>query len=77
MSWHEFHAFTAAHALMLGVVALFTAVACAIGVRLRGTTSLRRLELSAGWLILGYWTIATIYWLLPPNFTLSVSTNGS
>lgn len=68
-----FHAFSAGHAAVLAAFALLTAVACAAGVRGRGSTTLRRAERVAGVLTLAVWITATIYWLHPANFDIEVS----
>ena len=67
---HSFHAFTASHAIVLGVFAFVTAVACAVGVRWRGTERLRRLERAAGGFMLVLWLVSTLYWIVPPNYTI-------
>jgi hypothetical integral membrane protein (TIGR02206 family) len=67
---HSFHAFTASHAVVLGAFAFVTATACAIGVLGRGTAWLRRTEISFGVAMLALWLVTTLYWMLPPNYTL-------
>ena len=68
-----FLAFSPGHFAILALLAVATALACAAGVRWRGTAKLRRAERVAGWLMIGVYTTATIYWLHPANFRMDVS----
>ena len=68
-----FLAFSAGHMVIIALLAIATALACAAGVRWRGTAKLRRTERVAGWVMLAVYVTATIYWLLPANFRLDVS----
>ena len=71
--FYEFHAFSLAHAGVIAFFAVATTAVCVAGSRRRGTPQLRRAERAAGFAVLGVWAIATVYWLLPPNFDLMVS----
>jgi hypothetical integral membrane protein (TIGR02206 family) len=68
---HTFHAFTASHAVVLGVVALSTGIACALGVRWRGSAKLIRAERIAGAFMLLLWLASAVYWILPQNYTIA------
>src|SRR5688572_13452710 len=68
-----FPAFGAGHMIVLAILAFATAIACAAGVRWRGTAGLRRAERATGWLMLVIYFTATTYWLHPANFRLDVS----
>jgi hypothetical integral membrane protein (TIGR02206 family) len=68
-----FPAFGAGHMIVLAVLVIATAIACAVGIRWRGTAGLRRAERVAGAFMLLVYITATIYWLLPANFQLYVS----
>src|SRR4051812_48434626 len=67
---HFFHAFTASHAIVLGVFAFITAIACVLGVRWRGTPKLATAERAAGALMIALWLASTLYWIVPPNYTI-------
>jgi hypothetical integral membrane protein (TIGR02206 family) len=67
---HSFHAFTTAHAVVLGTFAFVTATACALGARGRGSAWLRRAEVTLGVAMLAFWVVTPVYWILPPNYTL-------
>jgi hypothetical integral membrane protein (TIGR02206 family) len=67
---HSFHAFTATHAIVLTALAFLTAIACALGVRYRGTAGLQRAERVAGVVMLGLWIAWQGYGWLPANYTI-------
>src|SRR5215213_8180811 len=68
-----FLAFSAGHMAIMALLAIATALACAAGIRWRGTAKLHRAELVAGWLMLAVYVTATVYWLHPAHFRLDVS----
>src|SRR5687768_7758188 len=67
---HEFHAFSTTHWVILGIFVFLTAIACALGVRLRGTRRLRNAERAVGAFMLALWGVSSTYWLLPANYTI-------
>jgi hypothetical integral membrane protein (TIGR02206 family) len=70
---NDYRAFSPNHFLILTAFALATIVACAVGIKHRGSSRLRRAECLAGWVMLGLWTITTVYWLLPANYGIGIS----
>jgi hypothetical integral membrane protein (TIGR02206 family) len=66
----EFHAFSATHAVVLGAFAFVTAIACALGLRWRGTARRERLERVVGVLMLLLWGITTAFWAMPSRFRI-------
>src|SRR5687768_13891291 len=70
---YDFHAFSLAHAGVVAFFALATALLCAARARRRGAPRPRRAERAAVRSPLILWAIATVYWLLPANFDLTVS----
>jgi hypothetical integral membrane protein (TIGR02206 family) len=67
---HSFHAFTTTHALVLVGLAFGTAVACALGVRYRGTRGLRRAEQITGFVMLALWIAWQGFGWLPANYKI-------
>lgn len=67
---HSFHAFSTTHAVVLVGLAFATAVACALGVRYRGTSTLRRAEKLAGFVMLALWIAWQGFGWLPENYTI-------
>jgi hypothetical integral membrane protein (TIGR02206 family) len=67
---HSFHAFTPTHAIVLAGLAFGTAIACALGVRYRGTRGLRRAEQIAGVVMLALWIAWQGFGWLPANYKI-------
>ena len=70
---NDYHAFSANHFLVLTAFTIATTVACAVGIKHRGSPHLRRAERVAGWVMLALWSVTTAYWLLPANYGIGIS----
>jgi hypothetical integral membrane protein (TIGR02206 family) len=66
----EFHAFSTMHGVVIVAMMFVTAIACAAGVRWRGSPGMRHLEQLAAVIFLTAWLATMLLGALPPRYSI-------